>query len=194
MGKFYKPLECQNTTKTKYKKSKTAVTGECGNNVKATGMAGIWSGAFTRRQLWEGGRESRSGEWALHGSLPACHSTHDTPTCTHMCTSTRSCIIYNAKRPACPTHTQEQSWQVIYSSWKLLLTVKVSALGCRKLKQGTDGRRGRERTGEGGREVRGVSDWDRALNSSDQRLLSKQRAKNGSRDYSCTMYKLYINT
>lgn len=41
---------------------KTVVTGECGNNVKGTGMAGIRLGVLIRRQLWAGRRESRSGE------------------------------------------------------------------------------------------------------------------------------------
>lgn len=102
MGTFYKPIQHQNTTKSKYRKSSTVVTGECSNNVKATGMAGIWSGAFTRRQMWGGGRESRSEEWELHGCalwsafLPQC-SWH-THMHTYMCAPTHSWIVHTVNR------------------------------------------------------------------------------------------------
>lgn len=109
MGSFCKPIQHQNSTKSKYRKSSTVVTGECSNNVKETGMAGIWSGAFTRRQMWGGGRETRSEEWELHGCalrsafLPRC-SWH-THMHTYMRAPTHSWIIQIVNRNKCHAHT-----------------------------------------------------------------------------------------
>lgn len=164
-----------------YRKRKTVVTGKCGNHAKVIGMAGIWSGAFTRRQLWEGGRGKVGQESEIHGSLPAAAlTTHPhAHTCAHLHTKlTDTHVTY--------THKKDHK-KVIYSSWKLLLTLKVSALGCRKLKQGTDGER------EDGW-VRQRAEQDCALNSnSEPRLLLKHKATTESWDYYYTINGLHIN-
>lgn len=197
MGNFYKPIQCQNTTKTKYGKSKTAVTGECGNNAKATGMAGIWSGAFTRRQLWGGGRESRSGEWELHGSLPATALMTHPLAHTHVHTYTLMHNTQSQQTRMPHTHTREiikgdlQQLKASADSQGLCPWLQEAKTGDRR----TEGGRGRLNETEKEREVRGVPEQDCTLNSnSDQRLHSKHRAMTESWDYSYTTSKLYINT
>lgn len=153
MGSFCKPIQHQNSTKSKYRKSSTVVTGECSNNVKETGMAGIWSGAFTRRQMWGGGRESRSEEWELHGCalrsafLPRC-SWH-THMHTYMRAPTHSWIIHIVNRNKCHTHTHKQKRYTAvesfcWRSWSLPLTAGSKSRGQRE----KEGARGRGRLSE----------------------------------------------
>lgn len=179
MGSFCKPIQHQNSTKSKYRKSSTVVTGECSNNVKETGMAGIWSGAFTRRQMWGGGRESRSEEWELHGCalrsafLPRC-SWH-THMHTYMRAPTHSWIIHIVNRNKCHAHTHKKkrytaAESFCWRSWSLPLTAGSKSRGQRE----KEGARGRGRLSE----ERGVPRQDCAVNwDSDQRLLSKHRVK-----------------
>lgn len=155
MGSFCKPIQHQNSTKSKYRKSSTVVTGECSNNVKETGMAGIWSGAFTRRQMWGGGRESRSEEWELHGCalrsafLPQC-SWH-THMHTYMRAPTHSWIIHIVNRKKCHAHThthKKKRYTAVESfcwrSWSLPLTAGSKSRGQRE----KEGARGRGRLSE----------------------------------------------
>lgn len=74
------------------------------NHAKVTGMAGIWSDALTLRQLWAGGRKSRSGEWEIYGSLPAATlMTHPhAHTCAHLHTKLIGTYVKNTH-----THTRK---------------------------------------------------------------------------------------
>lgn len=56
-----------------------------------------------------GGKVGQESESFTAACLPACHSAHDTPTCTHMCTPTHSCIIHKVNRHARHIHTQAKS-------------------------------------------------------------------------------------
>lgn len=153
MGSFCKPIQHQNSTKSKYRKSSTVVTGECSNNVKETGMAGIWSGAFTRRQMWGGGRESRSEEWELHGcalrsAFPPRCSWH-THMHTYMRAPTHSWIIHTVNRNKCHAHTQKKKRYTAvesfcWRSWSLPLTAGSKSRGQRE----KEGARGRGRLSE----------------------------------------------
>lgn len=112
-------------------KCKTVVKVECGNNKKVTGMAGIRSGVFTRRQLWEGGRkvgqESESFTAALCGPLPA--TALMTPTHAH--TPTLSCIIHKANRHTWHMHINKII-KVDLQQLKASVDTKGLALGSRK--------------------------------------------------------------
>lgn len=92
-------------TKSKHRQSKAVVTGECGNNAKVTGMAGIWSGALIWRQMLGGGRESRSEEWELHASALLSPLLLYTALMTHPHWHANAHTAHKANGHASHTHT-----------------------------------------------------------------------------------------
>lgn len=155
MGSFCKPIQHQNSTKSKYRKSSTVVTGECSNNVKETGMAGIWSGAFTRRQMWGGGRESRSGVRASRLCSAVCLPASVLMTHPHAHIHARTYTFMNnthsQQKQMSRTHTHTHKKKrytaaesFCWRSWSLPLTAGSKSRGQRE----KEGARGRGRLSE----------------------------------------------
>ena len=112
IGNSYKHIKCQNTTNLNTEKAKLWLYG----NAVITRKRLEWLAFDLVRSLGAScgeaggkvGQESESFMAALSGP-PACLSAHDTTTNIHMRTTTHSCIIHKAKRPACHIHTQAKS-------------------------------------------------------------------------------------
>lgn len=193
MGNFYKPIQCQNTTKTKCRKSWTVVTGECSNNMKVSGMAGIWSGAFIWRQLWGGETESRSGEWesfaAALCSPPDCRHTH----------------MHTQMQPYTFTYSthSDQTWtsdtlQRQFTAAKTSADTQGLCPWLQEAKTGEEGsRRERNREKEQTREKESGEGCVRAKLSTEKQLwpkitISKNRVKTQKWGNAYTKYKLHI--
>lgn len=168
-------------------------------------MVGIWSSAFTRRQLWGGGRESRSGEWELCSSLPATAiMTHP-----HAYTLMHNTLSYQTHMSH--THTgkiikgglqQLKATAGNQGLWPWLQEAKTGD-EWRGLEGGREAEREKERegerTGEWNGDMRGVPEHDCAIVhyiatlTKDYSQHYSHNVKTQSWNYSNTTYKLYLN-